>query len=481
MSDFYSPDEICKDIDKFKNELKDMAYQITFRYGNGNVDDIVQDTYIEAINIFHNSTTQYDDLKKQVLQICSDISFGVYYKEKSNIAKPVGTFTHMNEAWTSSGDAWMWQVIEDNTGNPLKRMEALETIAEIKQYKGKWLNFDNAREYVHGFQFKGIFEWNEFCKNGKIKNVPDNPDKIYKKFVSWVDWLGIKYYEYEECAMWVHNNLSITSKEEWSNIIKELPREIPKNPEKTYKDKWQDWDVFLGCANQKKWDKLYLPYKEALEWVINNLCLYGLNETTWGDYINSNTDIPLKLPTNIPPNPNEVYKNKGWQGWFTWCGTGRINSKLYKHTYHSCMEWVKINLPLMKTKEDWLMFIDGKYSVKKPDFIPPNPDVVYRNIGWNGWNAFFRVSSFFAHIDNLFGGATIRINYHGIKLWVKPICRFKETITGKNLTLFTKIPQYSQIEFQVSDIISLQSYEGKCGLGFVKTKSILKDKYQLNV
>ena len=45
---------------------------------------------------------------------------------------------------------------------------------------------------------------------------------------------------------------------------------------------------------------------------------YGTEEEAkqaWISYIKNN-----ELPDNIPPNPDEVYKNDGWTGWVDFIG-----------------------------------------------------------------------------------------------------------------------------------------------------------------
>jgi len=38
--------------------------------------------------------------------------------------------------------------------------------------------------------------------------------------------------------------------------------------------------------------------------------------------------------------------------------------------------------------EEWRSLVREEYKDKEslPDNIPPNPDVIYRNVGWKGWS-----------------------------------------------------------------------------------------------
>jgi hypothetical protein len=56
-------------------------------------------------------------------------------------------------------------------------------------------------------------------------------------------------------------------------------------------------------------NKVFLKYKEAKDY-INQLKIKNCRE--WKTYASS------KRPSNIPSNPSNFYKNKGWEGWFQW-------------------------------------------------------------------------------------------------------------------------------------------------------------------
>ena len=95
---------------------------------------------------------------------------------------------------------------------------------------------------------KGQKEWNEYCKSGKLpKNVSSRPDFIYKKT------------------------------KEWTN-----------------------WGDFLGTGTVAHKDRVYLPFKEARDFV-RSLNLKDQKE--WDDYCKSG-----KKPDDIPFAPWHTYK-----------------------------------------------------------------------------------------------------------------------------------------------------------------------------
>jgi len=56
----------------------------------------------------------------------------------------------------------------------------------------KFLSFDDAKSYMSNLSLKTQKDWNLFSKTIRPKNIPSNPQKIYKDFgwISLSDWLG---------------------------------------------------------------------------------------------------------------------------------------------------------------------------------------------------------------------------------------------------------------------------------------------------
>ena len=81
-----------------------------------------------------------------------------------------------------------------------------------------------------------------------------------------------------------------------------------------------------------------------------------------------------KKPKNIPTDPYEFYKNKGWKNWKFFLG----------NEFLSCKEAGKFlrkqGLTSQRQYERWCK--DGK----RPNFIPATPSKTYKLIGtWKGW------------------------------------------------------------------------------------------------
>ena len=90
--------------------------------------------------------------------------------------------------------------------------------------------------------------------------------------------------------------------------------------------------------------------------------------------------VSNQLPDDIPHDPAKSYKNKGWNGWSDWLGTGNIPNKDRKYwKYDNAIKYVrKLNL---KNQNDWT---DYRKSGKLPSYIPSAPWRVYENNGWIG-------------------------------------------------------------------------------------------------
>lgn len=460
--DFATEEMVYAQCHKHEEEMKGIIFRLLNFCGNRYDEDCLQDVYIKAMSIFLNSNLLSFEFKEKLLQLTTDTAFEYRNEEKKNLAPPSPYEPKDEEDSFKS----IWNVIKCPRSNPEEILVAKEELQKIKDYKGKWMSLNQAKEFVSCLQLKDLDEWINWCKNNHYPNIPINPDVVYSKFKSWDDWLGITYLNWEDCQTWVQNNLSLTSIEDWNNIIDTLPSYVPKRPNVYYKKQFNDWNSFLGLG---KGGVSWLPYRDAQKWVEDNIETYELSESIWIEKISKGEII---IPKNIPPNPDVVYRYKGWSGWFVWFGKQNIKKKLWPSSYFQCAKWVKNNLSYIHTKSEWERFCLGEYVIKKPSFIPPNPDVIFRGIGWHGWDSFLNNNGLNkAHLTHLFGTNHVKIMYEGEKIWVKPISMYKETVTAKVITIFCKCGKDAEITFHASDIIGLKAN------GISKTKNIIKTKY----
>lgn len=88
---------------------------------------------------------------------------------------------------------------------------------------------------------------------------------------------------------------------------REQPQQIPKRPNRVYREEWKGWNDFLGNNNEFKnpVKKKYRPLQEATTWV-HSLGLQGQKE--WFDYTKNHS-----IPADIPHRPDLVYDD--WVSW----------------------------------------------------------------------------------------------------------------------------------------------------------------------
>ena len=167
--------------------------------------------------------------------------------------------------------------------------------------------------------------------------------------------------------------MELKTQKQWKEFIKsgEKPNYIPSTPNKVYKDDgWLSFGDWLGTT--KGFNGEYLSYNKAKE-ITSKLGLKNVKE--WMEYSKS-----FRKPVNIPTRPNSLYKKKGWKDWSDWLGAGNIATKNKTFLpFEEARDFVhKLNL---KSSIYW---IEYRKSDKKPNNIPSNPNVVYKNNGWKG-------------------------------------------------------------------------------------------------
>ena len=254
----------------------------------------------------------------------------------------------------------------------------------IKRIKGgKAREYGEAREYVRKLGLSNKAEWIKFTKSDKFPlDIPRNPDHTYRgKFQGFDDWLNCKtqskFLSYEDAGKLL-NEIGINSSTKFAKLCTsgKRPKNIPSSPEKTYKKDWQGWNHFLGKgkSDQRGLKKEFLPFDEARKYV-RKLNIEGSKE--WRKYCTSG-----KKPENIPSLPDITYRAT-WEGLSDWLGTGR-KSKMRKDAFLPFEEARDIVRKLgLTSRVEWMKFIE---SNKLPKNIPKHPDRLYQEFsGFADW------------------------------------------------------------------------------------------------
>ena len=159
---------------------------------------------------------------------------------------------------------------------------------------------------------------------------------------------------YEEAKKYVQS-LKIASEREWRKIVslKKLPRDIPGDPRRIYKNNFESMGIFLGTNIISKSLRVYKSFNEAKEYALK-LNLKSLRE--WVDHARSKN-----CPKDIPININLIYKKK-FKGWKDFLGYEDL-------TYEEAKKYAQsLNL---KSQNEWIIHTKSKTFpktiLKKPN------------------------------------------------------------------------------------------------------------------
>jgi hypothetical protein len=176
-----------------------------------------------------------------------------------------------------------------------------------------------------------------------------------------------QFRDFESAREFVRS-LGLQSTKEWRAYTKSgnKPDDIPNSPDFTYKKNFKGYGDWLGTGRVATNGRVYLPFKEAREFV-RELNLKNIDE--WRAYTKSGNK-----PDDIPSAPHNIYK-KEWKGVGDWLGTGSVSSKdRYFRSFTEAREFVRaLNL---KSDKEWK---DYCKSGNKPDDIPFAPRHTYKN------------------------------------------------------------------------------------------------------
>jgi very-short-patch-repair endonuclease len=127
-----------------------------------------------------------------------------------------------------------------------------------ERWRGRnWLAFEEARDWVAKSGIQTYADWNVAVKQKRIpENIPRRPQNVYKnEWVSYPHWFGANvvrgqrraWRDFESARNWARH-CGATCDREWRLLVKfgRVPRDIPTNPGKAYREQWRGLADWLG-------------------------------------------------------------------------------------------------------------------------------------------------------------------------------------------------------------------------------------------
>ena len=294
---------------------------------------------------------QFQSFKKakEYVQRIGVASEGQYYELSENGRLPKDIPSHPGRTYKDKGWRGWGHFLGTN---------------RVATHNRQFRSFEKAKEYVRAEGIKRSAEYIALSQAGALPpDMPSNPYEVY----TGKGWSGWKYF-LGTIGVVRHHELHKTG---------EIPFDLSSHPDLTYKDKgWRGWRHFLGTGRVVNREKPFRSYKSAQEVVqqkgiTSALQYYALRKTG-------------EVPFDMPSNPNQIYKDKGWRSWGHFLGTGRVAS--YQQQFRSFKKAQKYVQQLGITSNNQYHELSKKGEL--PSDLPSRPDKTYKGKGWRSWGHF---------------------------------------------------------------------------------------------
>ena len=216
-------------------------------------------------------------------------------------------------------------------------------------------------------------------------NLHDFSESI--ELLLWENVAKLSWRPFEEAKLFVHS-LGLKNHDDWKNYCNgnypKLPKkqsDIPSTPWVVYKKSgWDSMGDWLGTGFTATSKRAYKSFPEARHFV-HQLKLKSHSE--WLRYCQNELPEKNAKPKDIPQDPANVYKNEGWISVADWLGTDATATRNRKYRSFDDARFFVHGLNL-KTQKDWKEYCQGRLqkNCSKPDDIPANPNITYKNNGW---------------------------------------------------------------------------------------------------
>lgn len=246
-------------------------------------------------------------------------------------------------------------------------MKEKTTSAFKMVYNRNILSYNETMAWARKNKIKSSSHWKKLAKEGKIPiGIPKSPQFVYKEWKGWENFHGNKiarghHLPYNQ-AKKVLKKLGVKSSWKFKKLKQahKLPDNIPKQPERTYKNLgWKGAGDFFGTKRNGNWQNKsnFRSYKEAKSWARSST-------------INSAEEYKhAKLPKGIPRNPWNFYKNE-WEGMKIFLDV--------KPKYISCDE-AKIIVRKLKIRSG-KEYKEIPKNIKRKYKLPSKPEYVYKKM-----------------------------------------------------------------------------------------------------
>ena len=189
-----------------------------------------------------------------------------------------------------------------------------------KSQKGNYRDFKSARKFVRSLGLKNTTEWLDYTKSEYFdSSIPMAPQYSYKD-KGWMgigDWLGtgsvapskMQFKSFDEARNFARS-LNLSSASKWKEFWRssKRPKDIPFNPDRTYKNSgWKSWGDWLGTGTKSSNEFEWRSFDKARTFAHSKRFK---NVKEWNAFASSE-----QRPDDIPFNPDAVYKESGWSGW----------------------------------------------------------------------------------------------------------------------------------------------------------------------
>ncbi|MFT6746337.1 MAG: hypothetical protein ACJAZ2_000676, partial [Glaciecola sp.] len=269
---------------------------------------------------------------------------------------------------------------------------------EMAKKQVKYKDFAEARKYAKSLHLSSRYDWVilAHAKNTLPKDIPSNPDEVYKEWKNWKYFLGFNnktpFLSFTEARVFV-KGLKLNGLKEWKSYcnwdpddIGLKPANIPSSPHINYKEiGWTGYSDFLGSDNSSFNSKVFRDFSSARKYCR----ALGLTSSgQWLDYCKGKIDGLLEKPDDIPSNIARQYTGKGFDGMNDFLNTA-YHRKIARAKANRTFEESKRFVHSLKLKNliEWNLFIKGELAHRKrmPKDIPTNPMLVYKETGWCGY------------------------------------------------------------------------------------------------